>query len=73
MSDAFNQEQAREDHQQIILAAQHIRDGLTKDIIDYYYNAPTSAEHDREQRDGMRKYLRIASERIHELLNGKLY
>lgn len=73
MSDDFNEVQAREEHQQIIYEVQRIRDGLTKDVIDYYYNAPTSAEHDREQRDGMRKYLRIASERIHDLLNGKLY
>lgn len=64
---------AAEEHRAIIFAVQHIRDGLTKDVIDYYFNEPTSAEHDREQRDGMRKYLHLASERIHELLNGKLY
>ena len=73
MADSFDQNRVREEHSAIISEVQRIRDGLTKDVIDYYYNAPISAEQDHEQRQGMGKYLRLAAERIDELLRGRLY
>ncbi len=72
MAETFDRERAGERHQEIIRAAQRVRDGITKDVIDYYYNAPTSEAHDHEQREGMRKFLRLAAERIDDILHGPL-
>ncbi len=72
MAEEFNEERAAARHREVIAAVQRIRDGITHDVVDYYYNGPTSEEDDREQRAGMRKFLRIAAERIDELLAGRL-
>ncbi len=72
MADDFDRDQAGERHRAVIQEAQRIRDGITTDVIDYYYNAPESEEQDREYREGMRKFLRIAAERIDALLQGRL-
>ncbi|MEK7105528.1 MAG: hypothetical protein AAB865_02500 [Patescibacteria group bacterium] len=72
MADEFDRDRAAQVHHEVILAAQRIRDGITKDVIDYYYETPNSEEQEREYREGMRKFLRLAAERIDELLQGRL-
>ena len=70
MADEFNKEEAERRHDEYIREAQVIRDGLTKDVIDYYYNYyPNSEAEVREQKAGMRKYLDIAHDRITDLIN----
>ncbi|MCX6797383.1 MAG: hypothetical protein NTX98_02805 [Candidatus Doudnabacteria bacterium] len=66
----FDKHAARERHDEIIRDAQRIRDGLTKDVIDYYYDSyPESEEEEREQEAEMRRYLNIAHDRLNDLLN----
>ena len=75
MSDTntFDKEVAEERHDSIINEAKRIRDAITKDVIDYYYEYPTSREEESAKREGMRKYLKIARDDIDIFLNGKLY
>jgi hypothetical protein len=73
MPDSFDQSAAAERHNAIINEVQRIRDGLTRDVIDYYYSDPQSEDEERTKREGMRKYLKIASDEIYQLLNGRLY
>ena len=73
MADEFDSSLAAEKHEAIISEVQRIRDSLTNDVINYYYHNPTTADEERAKREGMRKYLKIAYERIYELMNGKLY
>ncbi len=73
MADSFDTNLAGERHNEIIREVEKIRDGLSSDVINYYYKDPISEDEEKTQRDGMRKYLKIASERINNLLNGKLY
>jgi hypothetical protein len=73
MADSFDTNLAGEQHNEIIREVEKIRDGLSSDVINYYYKDPISEDEEKIQRDGMRKYLKIASERINDLLNGKLY
>ena len=72
MADSFDRDLAAERHDDIIRDVQRIRDGLTKDVIDYYYSDPTSEDEERIKNEGLRKYLQIAVEEINDLLNGKL-
>ena len=72
--DTYDKAGAAREHDAIIAEVQRIRDGLSKDVIDYYYSRyPSSEEDESDIRAGMRKYLRMASQRIDDLLNGKLY
>jgi len=73
MADSFDQNLAAERHNEIIREVERIRDGLTRDVIGYYYNDPVSEDEEKIKRDGIRKYLKIASDEIYNLLNGKLY
>lgn len=73
MADTFDSESAAERHNEIIREVEGIRDGLTRDVVNYYYSDPASEDEERTKRDGMRKYLKIASSEIDNLLNGKLY
>lgn len=73
MPDSFNIERAAEEHENIIREIQRIRDSISKDVIDYYYNNPETKEEEKTKREGMRKYLLQASERIDDLLKGRLY
>jgi len=73
MADSFDKNLAGERHNEIIREVEKIRDGLSSDVVNYYYKDPISEDEEKTQRDGMRKYLKIASERINDLLNGKLY
>jgi hypothetical protein len=73
MADSFDLEVAKERHQNMIRQTQEIRDGLTKDVIDYYYNSPTTEVQERETNTGMRRYLEIARDRINQLLDNNLY
>ncbi len=68
MAEDFDRSAAASRHEAIIREAQRIRDGLSEDVINYYYNAPDSAESEGDKRAGIKKYLRIAAERIDELL-----
>ena len=73
MADEFDVSAAVEKHERIIRQVQNIRDGLTKDVIDYYYKDPQTEAEERDKNAGMRKYLQIAREDIDRLLNGDLY
>jgi hypothetical protein len=73
MADSFDTNLAGERHNEIIREVEKIRDSLSADVINYYYKDPISEDEEKTQHDGMRKYLKIASERINDLLNGKLY
>lgn len=74
MSEEFDISAAQDRQDAIIRDVQWIRDGISQDIIDYYYStSPQSAEKEREYRNGMRQYLKTARGRIDDLLNGKLY
>jgi endonuclease YncB( thermonuclease family) len=69
MAEDFDKEAVALRHDEIIREAQRIRDGLTRDVIDYYYNYyPDSEEEERKQKRGMREYLVVAVERINDLL-----
>ena len=72
MSDSFNLETAAEEHENIIREIQRIRDGISRDIIDYYYSNPETEDEERTKREGMRRYLFQASDRINYLLKEKL-
>jgi hypothetical protein len=74
MAEEFDKNAAATRHDAIIKDVQWIRDGLTKDVIDYYYNSyPDSTEAEQKQHAEMRKYLDLAWNRINDLLKGKLY
>jgi predicted solute-binding protein len=69
MPEEFDTSGAAERHDYIIREAQRIRDGLTRDVIDYYYDSyPDSEEKQREQIAGMRKYLDIAYRDLDNLI-----
>lgn len=72
MSESFSIERAAEEHESIITNVQRIRDGISKDVIDYYYNNPETEEQEQTKREGIRRYLLEASERIDTLLKTKL-
>jgi hypothetical protein len=72
MADLFDKDAAGERHRAIINEVEGIRDGLTRDVINYYYSDPASEDDEKTKRDGMRKYLKIASDEIYNLLNGRL-
>ena len=69
MPDSFDQNLAARRHNEVIREAQRIRDGLTRDVIDYYYNDPTSEDDERAKREGMRRYLQIAIDELRNLVN----
>lgn len=73
MPDTFDKDRAAREHQEIMEEAQRIRNGITTDVIDYYWDRlPTSDDDARQQREGIRKYLIIAAERIDDLLKNRL-
>lgn len=69
MSDSFNVVRAKEKHDKVIREVKRIRDGLTQDVIDYYYQGPTTEDEEKEQQRGMQKYLEIAQDDIRNVLN----
>lgn len=70
MAEEFDKEEAGRRHDEYIREVQRIRDGLDKDVVEYYYNYyPDSEQEKREQNAGMRKYLDIAHDRIADLIN----
>ena len=73
MADSFDVILAAERHNDIIRGVERIRDSLTADVINYYYNPPLTEEDERSQKESMRRYLKVAAEDINNLLNGKLY
>lgn len=73
MPDLFNIERAADEHENIIRDIQRIRDDISKDVIDYYFASPTTEEEEKSKREGMRRYLLEASEKIDNLLKGRLY
>ena len=73
MVDSFDKDAAAQRHNEIIKEVERIRDGITRDVINYYYNDPTSEDEEKSKREGMRKYLKIASDEIYNLFNGKFY
>jgi hypothetical protein len=72
MADEFDLSRAASEHRDLINRVTGIRDSLTREVIDYYYNDPTSEENAREKRTGMREYLRRAVREIDSLLDGPL-
>lgn len=73
MTNIFDIETAAEEHESIIRDIQRIRDDISKDVIDYYFTSPTTEAEEKSKREGMRKYLLEASEKIDNLLKGRLY
>ncbi len=69
MQDFFDKVQAEERHRELMNHIQRLRDDITHDVIDYYWRAPETEEEEHKYHEGMRKYLIIASDRIHELLH----
>lgn len=69
MDDSFDVALAREKHDKIIRDVEKIRNGLTRDVIDYYYNGPTTEDEEKSQQQGIRKYLEIAQDDIRDTLN----
>ena len=67
-----NLDQAIREHRDVVSRVQNIRDGLTNDIINPYYDDPTSAEDASRMRDRMRGYLLDAVRSIDALLDGPL-
>lgn len=73
MPEAFNSEEAKRWQDEYIREAQRIRDSLTRDVVDYYYDSyPDTEEKYQETVAGMKKYLRTAVEEINTLLD-RLY
>lgn len=71
--ETFDKPAALDRHKEIMREVQRIRDGINIDVLDYYWErVPDTAEEEAEMRGGMRKFLNIAQERIHDLLHGKL-
>ena len=69
----FDQGEARARHEAVMQEVQSIRDGINVDILDYYWDrAPQSEEDERENIEGLRKYLDVAYERIDELFKNSL-
>ena len=69
MSDSFDVVVAKEKHDKSIREVERIRDGLTQDVINYYYNGPTTEDEEKEQQRGIQKYLEIAQNDIRNALN----
>lgn len=70
----FDVETARENQKAILDEVIEIRNIINKEVINYYYDLPPQTDGEEQRhREAMRKYLRIVSERIRELLEGKLY
>jgi len=67
-----NLDQAIRDHRDAVSRAQNIRDGLTNDVINPYYDDPPTAEEATRIRERMRGYLQDAARAIDGLLNGPL-
>lgn len=69
----FDQEEATRVQNEILEDVRNMRNALNADVIEYYWSKePTSEESDRENREGMRKYLRRAAEHIDAILRGRL-
>lgn len=65
----FDTRGAATEQREFLARVQRMRDGINADVIDYYYNrAPRSEEESRANREGFRRYLRTARERIDDLL-----
>lgn len=70
----FDSQTATEKHRAILRDVNNIRDIISNEVYNYYYDRTIDSEaEEQEVRDGMRKHLRIAVREIDELLNGKLY
>lgn len=70
MADEFDSSAAARRHDDMMRQAQGIRDMLSRELIDYYYNSyPTSEDQERQQISGMRRYLQNARDRIGDLLD----
>lgn len=69
MSNTFDIESARTKLDEILYKAEHIRNGLTKDIIDFNRSKhPQTEEEQHHQKEDIRKYLHIAVVQIDDLL-----
>ena len=69
----FDQGEARARHEAMMRQVQRIRDGINVDVLEYYWDrVPQSEEQERENIEGLRKYLDIAYERIDDLFKNSL-
>ncbi len=74
MPDTFDKDAAKSRKNDILQEVQHIRDGINKDVINYYWDTvPQSEEDEKKIRQSMRTYLQQARSQIDILLGGKLY
>ena len=70
MEDSFDKTRAKETHDSIIREAERIRDGLSADVINYYYDRyPSSEYEEKTYQEGIRRYLKIAQRNIDDLLD----
>ena len=73
MAEEFDEERAQAEHAEIVSEARSIRDDLSREVISYYSErSPDNEAEEREYRAGLRKYLIIAEEKIHSLIERKL-
>lgn len=69
----FDVEAASRRQHEILVWVEEIRDMISKEVINYYWDEiPESEEKNASNREGMRKYLIQARDRINRLLDGAL-
>ncbi len=72
MAEEFNREAAAIRHEELLREIERMRDGINADVIEFYLRNPETAKEESEKREGIRKYLRIAEQRINDLLDNWL-
>ncbi len=66
----FDQQAAKTQLDNLIRDVQRLRDGITRDIIEYNYGRyPDNEEEESYQRADMRKHLRTAMQRTEDLIS----
>jgi len=69
----FDVDAASRRQREILVWVEEIRDMISKEVINYYWDEiPESEEKNVSNREGMRKYLVQARDRINRLLDGAL-
>lgn len=73
MAEEFNSERAFARQREILGWVQEARNILSNEVIDYYWDANTDTEaKNEENRDGMRRYIRDARDRLNRILDNDL-
>jgi hypothetical protein len=65
----YNAEEAFDKQKQLLERVQRISDSIKRDVIDYYWDSyPETSEHNFQNEDGMRRYLKQAYQDIGDVL-----